>query len=57
MARQQDFDERAVREHYRALQERQAKVEVAEQNDDDSWILPVSLFGALAVALMLTAFL
>jgi len=56
MTRQQDFDDQAVREHNRALRQRQARVAAAEQKDDQSWILPVALFGALTVALMLSAF-
>jgi glucan phosphorylase len=56
MTRQQDFDDQAVREHYRALHERQARVEVAEQDDGESWTLHVALFGALVVALMFSTF-
>jgi hypothetical protein len=56
MTRQQDFDDQAVREHYRALRERQARVEAAEQDEGNGWTLTVTLFGALAVALMLSAF-
>ena len=56
MTRQQDFDDQAVREHYRALCERQARAEAAEQDDDKNWTLHVALFGALIVALTVSTF-
>lgn len=58
MTRQQDFDDQAVHERYRALhQRRAARVEAAEQDDDGVWTLHAALFGALVVALLFSTFL